>query len=346
MTSWLVTGTVLLLSGAVSTWKEPRSMLNGVLLLGGVSLVLLRSLALVMESVEDPDGIRGAVLLLAALGLLLLFSLVLALFSIYNGLVMLRREPRSLANTLSLVGGVALLGYLLLGVLSVTSEDVQLVVLVLLSLLPVGYLGFIFTAYVLYSLGYTAWTGRRRQPPAAVVVLGAGLIADQVPPLLASRLRRGQEVYDRARAAGAGTVIVTSGGQGQDEQVPEGVAMADWLRAEGTPAQDVLVESASSTTEQNLTLSQKLLDEHGIRGQVAVVTNNYHAFRAATLMRRLGLAGHAVGAPTAGYFWPSATIREFVALLRDGLRLHTVLLAALTAPLLVFAVALALSALR
>ncbi|WP_198671809.1 YdcF family protein, partial [Desertihabitans aurantiacus] len=68
-----------------------------------------------------------------------------------------------------------------------------------------------------------------------------------------------------------------------------------------------------------------------------VVTSSYHVLRAAMLARRLGLPAQAVGAPTARYFWPSAVLREYVAVLAEHLVVHVVLtlLVALPAPLLV-----------
>ena len=46
-----------------------------------------------------------------------------------------------------------------------------------------------------------------------------------------------------------------------------------------------------------------------------IVTNDYHAPRAAMLARRLGIEAQAVGCPTALYYWPSAYLREFVAVM-------------------------------
>jgi vancomycin permeability regulator SanA len=42
-----------------------------------------------------------------------------------------------------------------------------------------------------------------------------------------------------------------------------------------------------------------------------VVTSNFHVFRAAMIARRTGVNGQVTGARTAGYYWPTATIREF-----------------------------------
>ncbi|OLS99757.1 hypothetical protein BJF90_38150 [Pseudonocardia sp. CNS-004] len=51
------------------------------------------------------------------------------------------------------------------------------------------------------------------------------------------------------------------------------------------------------------------------------------------LARRAGLPAQAVGAPTAGYYWPSAMIREFVAILYDHRVTHAVLLVLFAVPI-------------
>jgi uncharacterized SAM-binding protein YcdF (DUF218 family) len=44
-----------------------------------------------------------------------------------------------------------------------------------------------------------------------------------------------------------------------------------------------------------------------------IVTSNYHVFRAAIIARRLRVNGQVTGARTAGYYWPTAMLREFAA---------------------------------
>ena len=64
-----------------------------------------------------------------------------------------------------------------------------------------------------------------------------------------------------------------------------------------------------------------------------IVTSDYHVLRAAILARRLGVPAQASGARTARYYWPSAMLREFVALLVGRRRLHLVLGGLLALPL-------------
>lgn len=114
--------------------------------------------------------------------------------------------------------------------------------------------------------------------------------------------------------------------------------MADWLVEQGVPAQHVLIEDRSRTTRENLLLSAEVLMAANVPGPVTVVTSHYHALRAATLMRTVGLTGHAVGAPTARYYRPSAMLREFIALLRERWLVHAISLVLLTVPLAGYAV--------
>ena len=48
--------------------------------------------------------------------------------------------------------------------------------------------------------------------------------------------------------------------------------------------------------------------------QFLFVTNDYHVFRTSTYARKLGMKGDGLGCRTAGYYIPSAFIREYVAL--------------------------------
>jgi uncharacterized SAM-binding protein YcdF (DUF218 family) len=52
-------------------------------------------------------------------------------------------------------------------------------------------------------------------------------------------------------------------------------------------------------------------DKRGPR--CVIVTSNYHVFRTAIIARKTGIRGQVTGARTAGYFWPSAMLREFAA---------------------------------
>lgn len=90
--------------------------------------------------------------------------------------------------------------------------------------------------------------------------------------------------------------------------------MADYLVERGVPAELIEREDRSTTTEENLRFSRRIMESANPDYRCVIVTNNYHAFRAALAARRAGVRGYVVGSPTAAYFWPSAMIREFAAI--------------------------------
>lgn len=333
MEHWFVVGALVAMAMLLA-WRDPRRLSIGVLLLAAASLATMDSLVAVLDHYSDPvDHQTDGYILLGVIMAVLLTSLLLAAYLIINGVAMVRREGRRLAHLLSLLLGLGMVGYVVLALVAIGLQWPYLAVASVLVGLPLLYLAFVFAAFVLYGWLY-GWLVPRLAPPVnAVVVLGAGLRGDRVTPLLASRLRRGQEVLAQAESAGRSAVMVPSGGQGPGETVSEAAAMAAWLEAEGTPASVILPEDRSRTTDENIARSQALLRERGIAGPYAVVTNNYHAFRAAMLMRRHGMPGQAQGAPTAGYFVPSATIREFLAVLRDHRWINLALVTASSFPL-------------
>jgi uncharacterized SAM-binding protein YcdF (DUF218 family) len=297
----------------VGVWRDPRSFSNAVLL--GLCLAL-GALGAVGAAHQLP-GASGdlARVLVAALGLLVaLGPFLLASYLVLNGITMARRESIRLGNLLSLLVGLAmfaLVGLMIFAIQRTQYEalDVFTVTTVLLS----GYVSFLLLSYVSYAFVYGRITALRGAD--FVVVLGSGLLGgDRVPPLLASRLERGRQVYQALVARGKNSpMLIVSGGQGADERVSEAEAMAQYLIERGVPADSVMREDQSRTTEENLTFSRAIMERFRPRYRCIVVTSNYHVFRAAMLTRRLDVNGQVTGARTAGYFWPSATLREFIA---------------------------------
>ncbi|MFE6888346.1 YdcF family protein [Streptomyces sp. NPDC057694] len=290
--------------------RDRRRVSNAVLL--GLSVVFA-GIALFLKLASEREEL-GRSLALALLMLAVLGVITLAWFLIVNGITMVRKEGRSPANLLSLGAGLALVALLALLGTALALHTHTLLVAAATAVALSGYVAFLFLCFIVYGGLYARLRIRRRAD--FVVVLGSGLIGGTtVPPLLASRLDRARKEHARLSRKGRRPVLVASGGQGPDEKLPESHAMADYLVAEGFPADLIEREDRSTTTDENLTFSKALMEKANPDYRCVIVTNNYHVFRAAVTARRTGVRGQVVGAPTASYFWPSAMIREFVALL-------------------------------
>jgi len=312
-----------------SVMRDPRRFRNAIFL--GITLSFL-ALGLLVGLSHSSAPARmlavGVVALLPTLGLLTLVT-----FLILNGLTMLRKEGRTVANLLSLACGVGIVALVGLLVVAAMGGHHVLAALASAAVLVVCYVAFLFFCFLSYGFVY------RRMPIPRdadfVVVLGAALLGSRrVSPLLASRLDRGREVFGRLDPGNA-PMLITSGGQGADEQLPEAEAMAEYLLARGFPGDRLVQEDRSRTTEENLLFSAELMAEFRPAGyRCVVVTNDFHSYRAALIARDLGVHAQVVGSPTAAYFLPSATIREFIAVFLRYWKVNLPICAFLAAPAL------------
>ncbi|WP_371494215.1 YdcF family protein [Kitasatospora sp. NBC_00374] len=299
-----------LVAFAVGVRRDRRRFGNAVLL--GLAVLCL-ALGLLGELAGLPavvtDGAAAAIPPAAALGLL-----AVAVYLVANGVTMVRQEGGGTANLFSLALGLAILGLIALLLAAEHLDSRALRAAAGGALLIAGYLAFLFLCFLGYAALYVSLTVRRDVD--FVLVLGAGLLdGDQVPPLLASRLDRAWGLYQVQAARGRPPTVIVSGGKGTDERVPESQAMADHLVARGCPPGRIEQENRSRTTEENLTFSRVLMERRKPGYRCAVVTSTFHVFRSAVIARRAGVPGQVLGAHTASYYWPSAVIREFVAVL-------------------------------
>ena len=85
-------------------------------------------------------------------------------------------------------------------------------------------------------------------------------------------------------------VVVVSGGQGENEPTTEAQGMADYLVDHGFARENILLETQSHNTHQNLTYSARHLEESGvdIKSGVVIVSNGFHLTRAKMLAGRAG----------------------------------------------------------
>ena len=71
-----------------------------------------------------------------------------------------------------------------------------------------------------------------------------------------------------------------------------------------------MFEDASSNTEENLRFSGELLEEHGLSGDITIVTSEFHAYRAQKTAERLGMNGYSTPSRTFFLYLPTYYVRS------------------------------------
>ena len=152
-----------------------------------------------------------------------------------------------------------------------------------------------------------------------LIILGCGFRKDGSPsPLLRGRLDRALRFAEKQEAAtGKAPIFVTSGGQGPDEVCSESACMKRYLLEQGVPEERILEEDRSTDTFENMKYSKAQIWKVNPQGKVAFATTNYHVFRSGLYARRVKMRAVGMGADTKWYFWPNASVREFVGLLTE-----------------------------
>ena len=140
-----------------------------------------------------------------------------------------------------------------------------------------------------------------------IIVLGAQVRESGPSMILRYRLDRAASYLEE----NPDTICIVSGGQGYNEPFSEAEGMAAYLIDRGIPAERIIKEDQSKTTEENIRNSMAYMDSFA---SVGIVTNNFHVFRAMQIARDTGLensCGIAAGSPAR--FLPNNMLREFFA---------------------------------
>lgn len=310
--------------------------------------------------IKEPRQFRNALFLFAALtwtSVLLVFKLnsyILGLvlviivvatpfltigFLLINTIIVVKNNGFSLTSMLPfLMAGFIVLLLCAPSLLNSFDPDSRHIVVFLLGLFTLEGMWFSFT---FVSLLFYSWIYRilpRRRKYDYIIIHGAGLDGTRPTSLLAGRIDKALELWNKQHQQGK---FVASGGQGADEVVSEAQAMRDYLLEKGVPADAILMEDKSTTTWENLKNSIAVIradratsggtdaasddvtasDSAGACGDftTAVVSSDFHVFRCAEYAHNLGIKADGIGSHTKGWYWPTAFIREFIAITKAHL---------------------------
>ncbi len=174
-------------------------------------------------------------------------------------------------------------------------------------------LAWLFTAFALDAYG------KRKLPSDthdAIIVPGCAVRPDGTP---SGALRRRTEHAIALWRSGQAPVIVLTGGVGRYPP-SEAEAAAKIAERAGVPIDNLLLEKASTTTEENARLSAQL--RHGMKAwSVIVVSDGYHCWRCKKLFSRHYAQVVTVGSMPSRKLRIRGALREVASIAKMGLRL-------------------------
>ena len=303
------------------------------LMLGGAVFysLVIRSAPLEGEHLFTINSFTLTLICLLAFPVLLLFSLLITISNI--GLI--RREGKRPANALGILLSIVLmLGLFTIAILALKSPN-------LFDINPsrapitiargiISSLFFYFVCNLFSTLLHCQRAGRHNPSydKDFLIILGCGIREDgTLYPLLQGRADRAIRFYrEQLEKTGKKAYFVPSGGQGADECMPEGEAIKNYLLTQGIPEEQILPETRSVNTLQNMKFSGEIiLKQAENTDHVAFSTTNFHVFRSGILAADAGMNADGMGAKTKWYFWPNALIRECIGMLAREWKLHAIM---------------------
>ncbi len=173
--------------------------------------------------------------------------------------------------------------------------------------------------------GYTAFTllfciesalminAINKTPPsdATVIVLGCGVRGEEPSQMLRLRIEAAEEFLK----ANPDSKAVLSGGQGPGEDITEALCMYRELTKKGISGDRLYMEDRSTSTRENVAFSKEIILRENLNTKVAVVSNNFHLYRASLSVNDAELDFYSVSAFTPYPLLATYVMREFMGIL-------------------------------
>ena len=311
---WYSIPSLLLLLFLIAYKYNKTSLIIGAML--SCSLVLFAGIFFVQMYFSDSRVLKIiSSIPLLLLGLFLTVGVYMFIaFLAFNTYAILKREKRDLKHFLTLILAIGLLLVIIIPRFIDMTVFPQIMGYVIYSAYGLVIYYLLHLAQFVVSIALYNFS-RPRQEQDYIIVLGCWIQNGKVTPHLAKRIDKAVEFYNKQKEFRKPPRLILSGGKGPDESCSEAEAMEQYALEKGIPREDLLVESKSSCTLENMKFSKEIMDSEsgGKPYKCIYATNNYHLLRAGIFARKAGLKINGIGAKTAFYFLPNAILREYIA---------------------------------
>lgn len=154
--------------------------------------------------------------------------------------------------------------------------------------------------YMAWSIYVYPHTSTLAQADAAIV-LGAAAWGERPSPVFRERINYALELYQ----AGVVRKLIFTGGQADSSEPAEAIVARQYAIERGIPAADILIETYSRSTGENLWFARQLAQHQNLT-RLLVVSDPLHLKRAVVMARDLDMEAYPAPTPTTRYrSWPS-----------------------------------------
>lgn len=163
----------------------------------------------------------------------------------------------------------------------------------LILLLVVAFV--LFTAYLSYSIISFSYKNELVKSDAAIV-LGAAAWGDKPSPVLKERINHSLWLYQK----GYVKKIIFTGGKGEGAPYAESEVAKMYAISKGIAEQDILIESKSKITEENLKYASEVGKKYNLK-TFTLVSDPLHMKRSSVMARNYGISAHSSPTQTSAY---------------------------------------------
>jgi len=139
---------------------------------------------------------------------------------------------------------------------------------------------FIFNGFKIYNYSFTY----SEQKSDVGIVLGAGTTDGQISPIFRERLNHAVYLYKK----GIIKKLILTGGYGENQTLCDSEIAKAYVLKQGIPKRDVLTESQSKYTIENLTEAKFIMDSFHFKTAL-LISDPLHMKRSISLAKKLGL---------------------------------------------------------
>ena len=169
------------------------------------------------------------------------------------------------------------------------------------------------TGLVVYGMANTPG-----QDVTTAVVLGCK-VRDDCTPSATLRMRLDKTIEFLTENPDA--VCIVTGGLGDDEPITEAECMKTYLMQKGIDESRIYTEDKATSTKENLLFSAQIIKEEigADVTEIALVTSDYHCFRAGITAKEAGLKAYSLPASSPREMLPTYVLREVFGIVGEWL---------------------------